>query len=91
MTDLQAEPEHECPTCHKKYHTKPVLKQHMLIHGEKKFLCSDCGKSFYSKATLLAHSKVGIIFFVLLSQILRNILGAYWSTALQLQSLWEIV
>lgn len=54
--DIEAE--HECPVCHKRYHTKPVLKQHMVVHGEKSFLCSDCGKGFYSKATLQAHSKV---------------------------------
>lgn len=54
--------EHECPTCHRRYHTKQILKQHIMIHGEKTYLCSVCGKGFYNNAGLQTHIKVVIKF-----------------------------
>lgn len=56
--------EFECPQCLRTYHSKPLLKQHMLIHGEKKFLCSKCGKSFFTQSTLYEHAKVFIYYYI---------------------------
>lgn len=50
--------EHECNICKRTYKTKHLLKAHQLTHGEKSFLCSDCGKGFVTKAALQSHLKV---------------------------------
>ncbi|KAF2883134.1 hypothetical protein ILUMI_23051 [Ignelater luminosus] len=48
----------KCNVCHRLFTTKGILKTHMLTHGEKTFLCSQCGKGFVSNAGLISHSKV---------------------------------
>ncbi|XP_018320260.1 zinc finger protein OZF-like isoform X2 [Agrilus planipennis] len=50
--------ENRCPTCSRLYASKGTLRMHMLRHGEKTLLCSDCGKKFYTKNNLISHSKV---------------------------------
>ncbi|KAF5269679.1 hypothetical protein FQA39_LY08602 [Lamprigera yunnana] len=49
---------HKCAICNKTYKTKHLLKAHQLTHGEKAFLCSECGKDFVTKAALQSHFKV---------------------------------
>ena len=46
-----------CPSrgCGKSYTTKGVLKAHVVIHGDKTFLCPKCGKSFNMKPNLDQH------------------------------------
>ncbi|XP_017785537.1 PREDICTED: gastrula zinc finger protein XlCGF57.1-like [Nicrophorus vespilloides] len=51
-------PEYICDICKRCYKTKNLLKAHQLTHGEKAFLCSDCGKRFFTKAALESHLKV---------------------------------
>lgn len=84
---------HECPICHRQYNKKSILRTHMVIHGEKKFLCSYCGKGFFSIASLQAHSKVGnracigakeICGFCLI------FLGSHGSSSIYLPSVWQI-
>ncbi|KAF5307683.1 hypothetical protein FQR65_LT06738 [Abscondita terminalis] len=50
--------EHKCDICSRMYKTKHLLKAHQLTHGEKSFLCSECGKGFVTKAALQSHLKV---------------------------------
>ena len=50
--------DHVCDICARAYKTKHLLKAHRLTHGEKSFLCSNCGKGFVTKAALHSHLKV---------------------------------
>lgn len=50
--------EEVCEICKRVYSTKRLLQRHLLTHGEKKFLCSYCGKGFVRNASLQSHLKV---------------------------------
>lgn len=50
--------QHVCEICKRAYKTAHQLKKHLLMHGEKKFLCNFCGKGFTLKALLQLHLKV---------------------------------
>lgn len=50
--------EHLCEICMRVYKTKWHLKQHMVTHGEKCFLCCECGKGFFTKYSLESHFRV---------------------------------
>lgn len=54
--------DHQCVHCQRCFASKQLLKAHLIIHGEKKFLCSDCGKGFVSMILLRSHSKVKYCF-----------------------------
>ncbi|XP_044739168.1 gastrula zinc finger protein XlCGF26.1-like [Chrysoperla carnea] len=49
--------EFQCDICQKKFTSKGVLATHTLIHGEKSYLCSHCGKGFVCKSGLKSHLK----------------------------------
>ena len=59
---------YKCSTCSRTYRTKHFLRRHILTHGEKKFLCNECGKCFVTKAGLESHLKV-ILLLVLLDYV----------------------
>ncbi|XP_066145922.1 gastrula zinc finger protein XlCGF26.1-like [Euwallacea fornicatus] len=50
--------EFKCNICGNTFAKLVLLKRHETRHGEKKFLCSDCGKGFVRKADLQSHIKV---------------------------------
>ncbi|GJQ87332.1 hypothetical protein Trydic_g17379 [Trypoxylus dichotomus] len=50
--------EHSCDICKRLFKTKHLLKAHKLTHGEKSYLCSECGKVFTTKGSLQSHLKV---------------------------------
>lgn len=50
--------QHKCEICDAIFVTKASLRNHKLIHGEKTFLCSECGKGFSTNAGLLVHIKI---------------------------------
>lgn len=50
--------EFKCNICEKEFAKLVFLRRHESRHGEKKFLCSDCGKGFVRKADLQSHIKV---------------------------------
>lgn len=51
--------EFKCPLCEREFPKLTLLKNHEARHGEKTFLCSDCGRGFVRKADLQSHVKVG--------------------------------
>ena len=54
-----SEREHKCDfsVCNKAFATAGALKQHMVCHGEKGFVCEHCGKAFSCNDTLSYHLK----------------------------------
>lgn len=44
-----------CPHCGMTFVSGPVLRNHILIHGEKRFICKICGKRFAQPAGLTVH------------------------------------
>lgn len=49
---------HECWICHHTFKSRPLLSSHMKCHGERKFLCDDCGKRFKTQLALKLHIRV---------------------------------
>ncbi|XP_055387176.1 zinc finger protein 334-like [Condylostylus longicornis] len=49
------DPQYECDICQKKLHTKRALKEHSVIHGEKKIVCHLCGDRFFKRDALKRH------------------------------------
>ncbi|GLV44431.1 crooked legs [Carabus blaptoides fortunei] len=47
---------YQCRVCNRCYPSKAGLYQHALIHGNKKYLCWYCGKSFTTCGSLLSHT-----------------------------------
>ena len=52
--------EYKCPleSCGKIFKDKTSLKKHMIIHGEKLFICNICQKKFLDNSKLRRHSLV---------------------------------
>lgn len=49
----------ECDICHKRYHTKAVLKKHWNTHGlNLPFFCTKCKRGFQTKDILDKHMKL---------------------------------
>ncbi|XP_011149128.1 zinc finger protein 271-like [Harpegnathos saltator] len=46
---------HHCKHCNKRYSTERSLQRHLLIHDEKKFVCSVCNMKFYRQDRLKSH------------------------------------
>lgn len=46
---------HHCRHCNKRYSTERSLQRHLLIHDEKKFVCSVCNMKFYRQDRLKSH------------------------------------
>ena len=44
-----------CELCFKKFDTYQSRKKHMKVHGDKKYLCGQCGKCFLSPVHLHQH------------------------------------
>ncbi len=44
-----------CQVCHKSFHRKAVLREHMKLHGDPKYSCPKCGKLFHQKPGLEVH------------------------------------
>lgn len=53
---------YQCPSCVKKYKDSGTLKRHIernhLQHRERRFICENCGKGFYSKSDITIHMRV---------------------------------
>jgi len=48
-----------CPLCHKKLAKKQSLLEHIRFHqGQRRFVCSICGKSFITGSSLNRHAKM---------------------------------
>ncbi|XP_063695564.1 zinc finger protein 845-like [Culicoides brevitarsis] len=48
----------EFPGCNKRFAAKIIMKKHLRIHAEKKFVCDICGKAFQREKYLLKHEFV---------------------------------
>lgn len=47
--------QYHCRHCSKRYSTERSLQRHLLIHDEKKFVCSVCNMKFYRQDRLKSH------------------------------------
>lgn len=45
----------QCSFCNKVFTSKSNLRKHLLYHGDKRYLCITCGKSFYLKQQFDEH------------------------------------
>ncbi|XP_052266363.1 zinc finger protein Xfin-like isoform X2 [Dreissena polymorpha] len=52
------ESERTCPLCHKVFTNKHILKQHTLIHMDRKFGCKYCMKKFHNKYGRDRHERI---------------------------------
>lgn len=44
----------QCEVCMKQFSSEITLSQHVLTHGEAKYHCFECGKSFYTAVSNLS-------------------------------------
>ncbi|XP_044739687.1 zinc finger protein OZF-like [Chrysoperla carnea] len=49
--------EFECEKCNNKFTSKENLYRHHLLHNEKSYLCSHCGKAYVTKIGLREHTR----------------------------------
>ncbi|GLV44433.1 Meiotic central spindle [Carabus blaptoides fortunei] len=49
----------KCEICNQFYKTPGALKTHLVTHGDKKFVCSDCGRGFISNLTVHLRTHTG--------------------------------
>lgn len=49
---------HECQICFCRFKSKVLLANHMNCHGERKYLCDDCGKQFKTRLALKLHIRI---------------------------------
>ena len=49
---------HNCPVCTKCFASPYLLRDHLMTHsGEKPYMCSQCGRQFTHRSSLISHQK----------------------------------